>query len=109
MDFSKLIPSPEARNDQATQGAIGALMGVALGAIMTDLFLDKGRESAQPQAPTTANPYRGTQTVGDVERALLQEPQSHRREHALRELAKYPENMAIAQLPAPTMHLLSGR
>lgn len=114
MDFSKFLPNAlEPRNDQATQGAIGALMGVALGAIMTDLFLEKGKETAQQAAQPQGqnqpvNPYRGSQTVGDVEKALLQQPSSHRREYALKELAKYPETMPLAQLPTQTMHLLAG-
>lgn len=109
MDFTKLMPTAP-RDDQATQGAMGALMGVALGAIMTDLFLEKGKETAKPQQETQpVNPYRGSQTVGELEKTLLLQPTSHRREHALKELAKYPETMPLAQLPTQTMHLLSGR
>ena len=111
MDFTKLLQTPPARTDfAALDGAMAALMGVALGAVMTDLLLEKGRETAQPQAqpPQPVNPYRGSQTVGDVEKALLQQPNSHRREYALKELAKYPETMPLSQLPTQTMHLLAG-
>lgn len=80
-------------------------MGVALGALLVDGLKPNQEQATQPQP---VNPYRGSQTVGELEKALLQEPTSHRRENALRELAKYPETMSLAQLPTPTRHLLTG-
>ena len=111
MDMNKLFQIPQPRTDFNTlDGAAAALMGVAVGAILSDVFKQNSEQATKPQDQTQpVNPYRGSQTVGDVEKALLQQPSSHRRERALRELAKYPETMPLAQLPTQTMHLLSGR
>jgi hypothetical protein len=118
MDFTKLFDVQPSRTDFSTlDGGLLSLMGVAAGVIMSDMIsekaFEKGKASVQqpvePQAqPQAVNPYRGTQTVGDVEKALLQQPNSHRREYALKELAKYPETMPLNQLPTQSMHLLAG-
>lgn len=63
----------------------------------------------QPQ-PQAVNPYRNCQTVGQLEVLLLQQSASPQREAMLRDLAKYPETMPLAQLPAQTAaRFLPGR
>ena len=68
---------------------------------------------ARPQAlPQTqpSNPYRGANTVSEVEAILLRQPPSPQREGLLKELAKYPESTPIASLPNQTSRLLlAGR
>lgn len=95
-------------------GALSALMGVGMGLVIGEI----GRQTQEPQAiaepkaelPAQArNPYRGAKTVADVEAIFLEQPPSPQRELALAELAKYPETMAIAQLPAQTTRLLTAK
>ncbi len=69
-----------------------------------------GRAQVQAQ-PQSVNPYRGANTVADLERILLLQPPSPQREGVLRDLARYPETMAIAQLPSNSSatKMLTGR
>jgi len=61
------------------------------------------------QQPPQVNPYRGANTVAELEKILLGHSPSPQREAVLRELAKYPETMPLAQLPATTTRLLTGK
>ncbi len=67
-----------------------------------------GRPQAIPQGQSV-NPYRGANTVAELEKILLGHSPSPQRESVLRELAKYPETMPLAQLPATTTRLLTGK
>ncbi len=54
------------------------------------------------------NPFRECHTVLDLEHLLMAMPPSNQRTQALKELARYPESMAIAQLPSQSIFLITG-
>ena len=79
-------------------GAIGALMGVALGVALTQggLFGDP----VKPDPTKTAKPRNSYRTtVEDAEDELLQQPPSPQREAMLKVLAKHPPDRLLSQIP----------
>ncbi|MEE3716270.1 hypothetical protein V2H45_05880 [Tumidithrix elongata RA019] len=101
-------------DDKAMQGGMVALLGVGLGALLVSEFAGLGK-TTQPAAPPTdqtnpyrSNPFRGNQTVKDIEKALLLKPSSYQRDEILKELARYPETMPIANLPEQAIALIAG-
>ena len=84
---------PKGGSSPVADGAIGALMGVALGVALTQggLF-GEPVNSAKPR-----NPYRTT--VQDAEDELLQQPPSPQREAMLKVLAKHPPDRLLSEIP----------
>lgn len=108
--LEQMLKTTGLTDTRVLDGALSALMGVGMGLVIGEI----GRQTQEPKAlespePQARNPYRSAKTVADIETIFLEQPPSPQRELALAELAKYPETMPIAQLPAQTTRLLAAR